>query len=106
MFASLLLPAVAGLHVLEVHVLEVKFEGERFSVEAETTQKTAVCPGCQVASHRIHSHYRRKLADLPWAGCPVELVIKVHRFRCQNTDCGRRIFCERLTPAIEPMHGR
>nr|WP_242063220.1 transposase family protein [Nostoc sp. FACHB-892] len=25
------------------------------------------CPVCNQATHRIHSHYERKLADLPWA---------------------------------------
>ena len=64
------------------------------------TNATACCPTCQVFSTRVHSRYHRHIADLPWAGYPVALVIQVRRFRCQSTDCVQRIFCERLSPAI------
>ena len=95
MLASLLLPAVADLRLTDV-----KLQDERFTFRAAMTNATACCPTCQVSSTRVHSRYHRHVADLPWAGYPVALVIQVRRFRCQSTDCVQRIFCERLSPAI------
>lgn len=32
-----------------------------------STKAVAQCPICTHSTHRIHSHYERTLADLPWA---------------------------------------
>ncbi|WXH25822.1 ISL3 family transposase (plasmid) [Roseomonas mucosa] len=56
-------------------------------------------------SGRIHSHYLRRLADLPWQGWAVSLQLRVRRFRCAGADCPRRVFAERL-PAVAPPRGR
>jgi hypothetical protein len=29
---------------------------------------SAACPRCQSAATRVHSHYERTVADLPWSG--------------------------------------
>ncbi|HVV73277.1 MAG TPA: ISL3 family transposase, partial [Verrucomicrobiae bacterium] len=34
------------------------------------TRKSSICPVCERPSNRIHSHYSRRLADLPWMGTP------------------------------------
>lgn len=47
-------------------------------------------------SERVHSRYRRHLADLPMAGKPVRLVVRARRFHCDTVVCGRRIFAERF----------
>ncbi len=70
------------------------------------TATTAVCPLCHQASHRIHSRYLRTLADLPWARIPVRVRVRVRRFFCDQPDCQRRIFTERLDPAIAPYARR
>lgn len=57
---------------------------------------TSACPGCGTRSARIHSRYQRRLADLPLAGKPVRLVVRVRRFHCDAVLCGRRIFTERF----------
>ena len=54
------------------------------------------CPGCGTSSERIHSHYRRRLGDLPIAGRPVRLLVMARRFFCDAVLCGRRIFTERF----------
>ena len=66
---------------------------------ARPQSRAAACPLCDRPSTRVHSRYRRRLADLPWHGRIVELQVDVRRFRCANEACGRRIFAERL-PAV------
>jgi transposase len=59
----------------------------------------ADCPACGETSHRVHSRYRRSLADLPLSGRPVRLTLLVQRFRCDRGLCSCRIFTERLATA-------
>ena len=54
------------------------------------------CPHCHRNSGRVHSRYARRVADLPWQGVSVRLELHARRFRCQNSLCTQRIFCERL----------
>lgn len=61
-----------------------------------STAPTASCPLCRTPSDRVHSHYRRTVADLPYHGRPVALRLVVRRFRCANPTCPRLVFCERL----------
>jgi hypothetical protein len=49
-------------------------------------------------SKRIHSRYKRKLADLPWQGRFVQIVWSSRRFFCDVADCPRKIFTERREP--------
>jgi transposase len=72
----------------------------------EALPTTAQCPKCLQVSIRIHSRYRRKLADLPWANIPVRTEISVRRFFCDNPECARRIFSERLTTIAAPWARR
>jgi transposase len=70
-----------------------------------STSVTAACPCCRTPSDRVHSHYRRTVADLPCCGRPVALRLVVRRFRCIDPGCPRAIFCERL-PALLRPHAR
>lgn len=70
------------------------------TITVRSTATTNNCPECGKASARIHSHYRRRLADLPLAGRMVYLIATVRRFRCEAVQCGRRIFTERFTDCI------
>ena len=56
----------------------------------------SACPGCGTQSGRVHSRYRRHLADLPIAGRPVRVVVLARRFYCNAVLCGRRVFTERF----------
>ena len=62
----------------------------------------STCPDCRQPTHRIHGHYRRTLADLPWATAPIELRLIVRRFRCCTCTCRRKTFAERL-PTVAPL---
>ena len=70
-----------------------------------STRHPAGCPLCQRPSTARHSGYVRRLADLPWQGLSVRICMSVHRYRCRNHDCPRKIFCERV-PGVARVHGR
>jgi transposase len=64
------------------------------------------CPDCGSSSGRVHSHYERRLLDLPSHGRAVHLRIAVRRFRCVSSLCRRRIFVERLNEGIAERSAR
>lgn len=67
---------------------------------ARTTRAQAECPRCHQASTRVHSYYTRRVADLPWHGIAVSLHLRTRRFRCRNSLCTKRVFCERLPRVV------
>lgn len=90
-----LLPITPGL------VLNRICYGEKqLTLSLTSANLLAHCPVCQSGSQRIHSRYGRKVADLPWADKRVLMQLTVRRFFCDLADCKRKVFCERLHPAI------
>ena len=71
-----------------------------------STQATVPCPLCTTLARRIHSHYERTLADLPWAQYRVCLQLRVRKWFCPNPRCVRRIFTERLPTVAAPWARR
>lgn len=69
------------------------------------SRPNSTCPGCHTQSASRHSHYGRRLWDLPIQGVPVRLTVETSRWRCRNPSCGRRIFVERLDEVAQP-HAR
>ena len=100
MNAALFLP-VSQTFVIE----EVRLERKRLLAIVRMASGTAKCPVCGVASLRVHSVYRRRLDDLPWFGKPATVLLKTRRFFCDNPDCARRIFAERV-PEVALPHSR
>ena len=80
----------------DLAVIQVQTEEDQITIRANTREAFSWCPVCQRRSQRVHSRYDRKLADLPWQGRAVVIVVTVRRFRCDNARCERRIFVERL----------
>lgn len=76
------------------------------SVEVASTQLEANCPICQSSTRRIHSRYHRTLNDLNWAAQSVTLRLRVRKFFCDNADCPRCIFTERLPQVAVPWARR
>ncbi len=70
-------------------------------IELRAHQPSCPCPSCGQHSSRVHSRYRRKIADLPWAGLPAYILLQTRRFFCANERCSRRIFTERLPGTVE-----
>jgi transposase len=78
---------------------------DRLKILVSPTRRTARCPSCGRCSAQLHSRYERMLADLPVAGLPVLLRVRVRRFRCRRRRCPQRIFAERL-PALADVRAR
>jgi hypothetical protein len=70
-----------------------------------STSATAACPRCGTPSDRVHSHYQRTVADLPYRDRRFVLRLLVRRVRCIDPGCTQRIFCERL-PGLLVAHAR
>jgi len=70
-----------------------------------STAPAADCPRCGTPSRRLHSHYRRTVADLPCQDRMVALRLVVRRFRCSQPGCPQTVFCERL-PGLLAAHAR
>lgn len=70
-----------------------------------STLATAACPRCGTPSDRVHSHYRRTVADLPCHDRRFVLRLLLRRFRCIDPGCTQLIFCERL-PGLLAAHAR
>jgi len=73
---------------------------ERIVLDLIATQTAAACPTCLSISTRIHSYYQRTVADLPWAGLPLQLHLHVRRFLCDNPACPHVTFAEPLPEVV------
>ncbi len=85
-----------------LHVVQIEAEGNVITMVVRTTASEARCSLCGSPSTKIHSHYTRLLADLPWMGQAVRLTLSLRRFFCQNPECQRKIFAERLPSVVAP----
>lgn len=84
---------------VECSAVEIAEDGSIIRLEMGSVAGFGICPRCNHTSRRVHSRYTRTLADLPWAGIPVQIRIKVRRFFCDGSECEQTIFSERLTVA-------
>ena len=92
-----LFPPDRGIRLTEVIV------GDRsVQVQLAAPAPTASCPDCATPSSSVHSHYQRRLADLPWGALAVRLQLLVRKFVGRNFTCARRIFTERLPDVAAP----
>jgi transposase len=92
-------------HFVGLQVRQLIVDYQRVTLILAPARVTAACPDCHRRSTRVHSHYERTVADLPWGDRPVCLRLQVRRFRCPNRTCTRRIFVERL-PNLAPAYAR
>jgi transposase len=89
---------------LRMQQLRLSFEG--LTLVMVSLQTEGQCPVCGQSTRRVHSTYIRTLQDLPWGSVRLTLRVQVHRFFCQNPNCGRKIFTERLPELTEPSARR
>jgi transposase len=66
-----------------------------------SVQSQPSCPRCGHPSASLHSRYQRAVADLPWHGVAIKLVLHTRKFRCRNELCQQKVFCERLPKVVE-----
>ncbi|MFD7031560.1 transposase family protein [Streptomyces sp. NPDC059917] len=88
---KLVWPEVEGLVVDRVDT-----DGEAVRIEARSERGDVVCSGCGSVDTRVHSTYRRRLADRPLGGRRVVLSLLVHRFFCDSAAYCRRTFVEQV----------
>ena len=100
MLTTLLFPTIAQLHV-EAALRHA----DQIVVFARRTGRTARCPRCRRRSRHLHSHYERRLADLPCSGSPLTISLRIRRFVCTTHRCPQHIFSERM-PALAAPHAR
>src|SRR5262245_32966588 len=76
------------------------------TLRVQSTQTLVPCPVCQFPTWRLHSRYRRTVADRPWAHDRVVWQLSVRKFFCANGRCTRRMFTERLPGVVAPWARR
>jgi transposase len=91
---------------LRLEACQVDTTAAQITLRVHSTQASAPCPVCITPAQRIHSHYERTLADLPWAAYRVCLQLRVRKWFCRNRTCQRRIFTERLPTVTAPWARR
>jgi transposase len=97
----MLLPHLAGV-VTETAGLE----NGRLCIRARSGAEGAGCRRCGRFSSRVHSTYRRRLADVPVGGHPVVLWLGVRRFFCGNDGCRAVTFAEQFEGLTSPQSRR
>ncbi len=90
----------------DLDTCDVDDTAAQITLAVRSTQAMALCPLCTTPAQRIHSHYERTLADLPWAAYHVRLQLRVRKWFCRNRQCPRRIFTERLPTVAAPWARR
>jgi transposase len=84
----------------EVELICLRQKDGAVQVELRAHQSSALCPGCWRRSFRVHSRYRRTIADLPCQGIPVKILLHARKFFCDEERCSRRIFTEQLPETV------
>lgn len=96
-----LFPHLQGLQILAGTV-----DDQTLSLSLAPADRQACCPLCHQPARRVHSHYSRRVADLPVGGLRVCLRLRVRRFFCDTPDCTRRIFAEPFARLVAPFARR
>jgi transposase len=90
----------------QVELVRLAPSATSIRVVVRANASSAACPVCGVGSARVHSRYLRQVADLPWLEVAVRLELQVRRFFCDQPDCSRTIFTERLPGVVAPSARR
>jgi transposase len=88
------------------HLLHLSADAQSITATVITTASSACCPLCAQPSTRIHSRYTLRLADLPWYGIAMKLVLHTRKFFCDTPECACQIFTERLPELVRPYARR
>lgn len=89
-----------------LHLSQIAMDAKVITMVVSTTAPEVKCPLCESTSIKVHSHYTRVLADLPWMGYAVRLELSLRRFFCHTPECQRAIFAERLPTVAAPYARR
>lgn len=87
-------------NIAEVTLVCLRPKDGAIEMQLRAHRSISTCPECGTASRRVHSHYQRKLADLPWEGLPVVILPQARKFFCVGDRCRRTIFTEPLPDTV------
>ena len=90
----------------KVRLETITHTADQITASLVAIRPTVACPQCGTLTTRIHSHYVRTLADLPWSQLRVRLHLTVRKFRCPAPSCPRQVFTERLPEVAAPSARR
>lgn len=90
---------------LRLETMAVEVQEQQVTLEGLLSKRALSVPAVTVARVRIHSRYRRTLADLLWAEIRVCLHLQVRKCFCTNPACTQRTFSERLLTNVAPWRG-
>ena len=96
----MLFPQLEGVHVEGIERL-----AGRVVITAAAVGREGRCPRCGTSSARVHSRYRRRVADAPIGGTPVAITLGVRRLFCDAPDCPKRTFAEQI-PGLTCRYAR
>jgi transposase len=99
MLTDILLPSSLRLDKMTI-------EDKVVVCEVSSTQIQGECPDCHQHSQRVHSWYMRTVADLPWGEVMLYFHLNIHRFFCDNQQCQRKTFTEKLPEFVAPYARR
>lgn len=86
--------------IAKVELICLRPKAGAIQMELRASRRSSVCPRCGTSSSRVHSRYQRTLADLPWEGLPVRILLRSRKFFCVGGQCARRIFAEQLPGTV------
>jgi transposase len=89
----------------EVELVCLRSKAGAIEVELRACRPSSLCPICGSSATRVHSRYQRTIADLPWEGVPVKILLQARKFFCSEERCSRSVFTEQL-PGTVARHAR
>jgi transposase len=93
---------LVGLYPLKGFMLTEIFRSSSGKVllKAVGSSNSAICPYCQTLSKKRHSVYIRKPQALPCSSTPIQLILSVQRYLCENPACRHKTFAERIPDTV------
>jgi hypothetical protein len=83
-------------HLGSLELDQVEDAGDLVRLVARTRTSPVTCPKCGELATRVHDRYWRRLQDLSCCGRPVQVVLRVRRFICDNPACAVATFAEQV----------
>jgi transposase len=98
---------LVGLYPLKGFTLTEIFRTSSGKVllKAVSSSNSAICSYCRTLSKKRHSVYVRKPQALPCSNTPIQLILSVQRYFCENPVCTHKTFAERI-PDTAPFYSR
>ena len=100
MASTTLLPCLEGIQIDSIAA-----PCNAIIVQLSSVAPYVACPLCGQLAARVHSHYPRTLADMPWNHVAVRIHLRARKLFCDNPACARRVFTEPV-PGLAARYAR